>query len=296
MTTTPSSPARARWATVVGLVVFLGLTGTGAAHALWSAVVSHTTTLSAGSVSATLTGPGLTVADIQSSDWSTPTALTLTNTSAVEVNYTLATTTTGTLEPVKVALALWPRTADTCPSPPPSTATISTLKSPKLPPAAAIGAPGASTVICAATRITEQDMVGTAAQALTASPVLTATYATTAWVATTTGPAFTHTMAVAPAAPNVTCTNWNELTLLGSRPRGIQLNWDAVPGASGGYKAPTPASAPSTTRTLRLDNAGLAGSVSVTSVGATGDSAPAHVSTHTEGTLLYGRVLRCGSN
>jgi hypothetical protein len=276
MTASTVAVTRARRALLVGLVVFLVLTGTGLAQAVWTTATTHTTTVTAGNLTAALDGPGLTANDITTDAWHGPTTVTIRNTSEVPVSARLAFTTTGTLEAQRVQLALWPRTGTTCPTTVPSTAATSTLAAPVLPASATTVAAKASVVLCAATRVSAE-LAGTAGQSLTATPVVTTTYPGTTWTATATGAAFTHTMAPAPAStPNpvssIVCT-----PLANNR---IQLSWTPVAGATD-YRIEAPQKTQQTPNpSVVLTRGDIGGSdgayrtVTITALGPLGNSSP----------------------
>ncbi len=270
MTTTAP---RFRPAAILGLVVFLVLTGTGLAHALWSATATHTTTVAAGKITIAVDGPGLAATNIDSTTWNGPTPLIVRNTSAVDLSTEVAFTTTGALDPHRVHLALWPRTGPSCPTTittPPAAATTGTLAAPALPAGSTTAKAGGAIALCAATRLSG-DLTGTAGKSLTATPVITTAYANTTWSATATGAAFTHTMASAPApVSSITCQN-----LSNGR---IRLSWPAVTGATS-YQI----DAPQRTRDVKTPTVDLTradtGSawweyrtVTITAAGATGNS------------------------
>jgi hypothetical protein len=274
MTAATAAVTRVRLALLVGLVVFLVLTGTGLAQAVWTTATTHTTTITAGSLTAALDGPGLTANDITNNAWHGPTTVTVRNTSDVPVSARLAFTTTGALHPERVTLALWPRTGTTCPTTVPSTAATGTLAAPVLPASATTVTPGASVVLCAATRVSAE-LSGTAGQSLTATPVVTITYAGTTWTATATGAAFTHTMAPAPSpvpAATITCAKNRD---------GVRLSWTPIAGATA-YRVDAPEKTRVTdtafvdlTREDTGRGTGQEGTVTITALGPTGNAPPA---------------------
>ena len=193
------SAGHTRIATVVGLMTFSVLSGTGLAHAVWTAAATTTGTVTAGSLSAAITGTGdLTTKYLAAGEYSQPQQLTLENSSPVALDYTL--TATGmegaTLNPADVEITLWERTDTECPTTVPSTGTsVGTLNEPLvLPPlAAGAGAATSTTVLCAATKFTGT-ISDAAGNSLTATIDLTGTSGTN-WSTTVSGPTFTQVVA-----------------------------------------------------------------------------------------------------
>lgn len=190
------SAGHARLAAVVGLVTFLVLTGTGLANAVWTAAATTTGTVTAGTLSAAITGTGqLETTYLTAGEYTQPQPLTLENSSPVALDYALSATSMegGTLSPVDVQIALWERTGTTCPDTVPSIdATVGTLDQPLvLPPlAAGAGAATSTTVLCAATKYTGAIPESTG-NSLTATIHLTGTSGTK-WSTAVSGPTFTQ--------------------------------------------------------------------------------------------------------
>lgn len=190
------SAGHTRLAAVTGLVTFLVLTGTGLANAVWTAAVTTTGTVTAGTLSAAITGTGeLRTTYLAAGEYTQPQPLTLENGSPVELDYGLTVTSTEgwTLSPADVQIALWERTGTTCPTTVPSTGTtVGTLDQPlALPPlAAGAGAATSTTVLCAATKYTGA-IPDASGKSLTATIHLTGTSGTK-WTTTVSGPAFTQ--------------------------------------------------------------------------------------------------------
>ncbi|GGG70048.1 hypothetical protein GCM10011374_38230 [Kocuria dechangensis] len=238
MTPTRPTPDRARLSAVVGASVFLVLAGTAGATALWTAATTTTTPAAAGALSTELTGTaGLSAAAIDSEDYGAPTRLTVDNTSAAGLDYTLSLeTTTGALDPTYVELVLWTSTDGTCPAEVPSTGTSAgTLaEPPALPGGTSSAEAGATTVVCAATRILPDRLFGTAGQSLTLVPSVVGSLTGTTWTTRGAGAAVTQTIAPAPAAvTNLMCTDRDLLDSPDTGGDGISLTWEDVDGADG---------------------------------------------------------------
>jgi predicted ribosomally synthesized peptide with SipW-like signal peptide len=221
---------------VVGSALFLVLAGTTGANALWSASTTTTAPVAAGTLSVDLSGTeGLSAAAIDSENYSAPTPLTVDNTSPVALDYTLSLpAATGTLDSAHVGLVLWASTGDTCPTEVPSTGTVAgTLADPPaLPPGTTSAESGATTVVCAATRILPDRLFGTAGKSLTLTPSMVGALAGTTWTTRGTGAAFTQAIADAPAAvANLTCTDLELLDPPDTGGDGIRLTWDESEGA-----------------------------------------------------------------
>lgn len=190
------SARHTRFAAVVGLVTFLVLSGTGLANAVWTAATTTTGTVTAGSLSAALSGTGgLKATYLAVGEYTQPQPLTLQNSSPVALDYGLTVTSTagGTLSPADVQIALWERTGTTCPTTVPSAGTtVGALDQPlALPPLATdAGAATSTSVLCAATKFTGA-LSGASGNSLTATIHLTGTSGTK-WTTTVSGPAFTQ--------------------------------------------------------------------------------------------------------
>ena len=190
------SAGHTRLAAVTGLVTILMLSGTGLAHAVWTAAATTTGTVATGNLSMAVTGTGdLKTEYLAAGEYTQPQPLTLENSSPVALDYTL--TATGmegaTLSPTDVEIALWERTGATCPTTVPSTATsVGTLDQPLvLPPLTAdAGVANSTTVLCAATKFTGV-FFNSSGNSLTATIHLTGTSGTK-WSTTVSGPAFTQ--------------------------------------------------------------------------------------------------------
>lgn len=269
-----TTATRTRLALFSGLVLFLVLTGTGVAQALWSASTTHTTTATAGKITTTMEGPGLSVGNISTSAWSPPTTVKLNNTSAVDIKAKLAFATTGALAPQRVELALWHLTGAglSCPTSiitAPSGSAISTLAAPILPTGTETITSNKSLVLCASTRV-NGNLFGTAGQTLTATPITTATHTTSNWTATATGAAFTYAMASAPdPVSSITC----QVVIPGH----VRLSWPAVAGAAKYQVAASRTTREITTTSVDLTilDTSITGrqSVQLTAIGPTGSSA-----------------------
>lgn len=301
MTTTPRpAPAvtRHRLAVVVGLAVFLVLTGTGVATALWTTAATTTAPATAGRLTVGLAGTaGLTTQNITTTKHTSPVELTLHNTSSVPVTYNLKLgRNTGTLTATEIQLVLWEREGTACPTTIPATGTTTgTLADPPPVPAAIrTGQPGSTTALCAATRFTGT-LFGSADRSLTATLGLIGRLTDTNWRATAEDGALTQTIAPAPdTVTNLQCNNQDALLgLLGS---GIRLTWTPAAGATK-YTVRTSAGrtleVTDPTVDLAINNAGEATWVDVVAIGPTGESTAVRKPVRVSSVLLLGRTLRC---
>lgn len=301
MTTThPSSATLSRLGLLLGLVVFLVLSGTGLAHAFWTTSATTTATATAGNLTAELDGTaGLSAQNINTTRYTPPVQLILYNTSTVPLAYSLALThEPGTLDPAQVELTLWTPTSTTCPTTVPTTGTVTgTLAAPPaLPSPAVTGTPGSTTAVCVATRFTGT-LIGAAGKSLTATPHLTGRLDGTDWSTTIQGGPFTQTIAPAPGpVTNLRCANRDVLNLLGIvvGGQGIRLTWGTVTGATG-YEVRSATGAilakVSTTSVDLAQSVDPGSSVTVVAMGPTGYSPVVSYPVHRQS--LTG--LRCGS-
>lgn len=297
-TTTSRRRHRTVWVVLLSLITAITLAGTGVATAQWIIAATTTTPLAAGSLTTELAGSEqLGAADIADHRYTAPVALTLRNPGLVPVDHTLSFTPhPGTLHPADIEVAVWQPAGAACGATVPDSgvATGPLTSPPSLP---VTGAPGESeTVVCAATRFTGT-LFGSAGNSLTAVPTLTAQLTGGTWTATDTGTGFTHTIAPAPApVTNLRCENVNALLLL---PAGVELRWDPVDGATGGYEVtfPTGRTVSTDTPHIRLSLLDTGNSPSwaeVTALGVTGASTATRQALRVGALLgLIDLVLRC---
>jgi hypothetical protein len=201
------STRRSRVTTAVGLVVFLVLAGTSAAQAAWTATASSTNaTVSTAAISTTMTNVDAlnTTYDFTGTSPIQVAAVTVKNTGAAPLGYTLSVANTltpsGAALASKIKVSLWPGSTSACAATPPPSALTGTLAAlPALPAGANSAAAGAQFVLCVATQLqtTAQASNG---QAVTATFTITGAVGTN-WKTTAVG---TTKQSVAFQIPDVT--------------------------------------------------------------------------------------------